>query len=415
MSDFRDILGLGKHEPGAAPARRPKPSVQKPEGMSREVFALLHNDGDSMHAPAVPLVPTTAPPDGFKEKEHRLIGWEWRPFENAARTDALRLRHWKKNNDKNTTYTFARFNKTVRILSYSDSEYATVLQHATWTKEETDALFEKCRQFDLRWPVIHDRLPGSRSMEELKERYYEACRSLLQARLSAAAEGSGAATVLAEHPLATFQFDSAHEVARKREFERLYERSAEEAAEEARRLEQAKALEARLRGQRKALKPGGKAATLQALKASLSASGLGAGDDLALGGLPSLAGLMEAPKRPRSVGAWLRSADLSTKKPAADKQLTHFDGRMRDVAMPAKVLPSEANVRLYNSCRAHLVLLVELESKIKRLEYEKGVLLARRQGTALPPLPAQASGAGKRVRSDAAERSGKRSHHGPRS
>jgi len=48
------------------------------------------------------------------------------------------------------------------------------------------------------------------------------------------------------------------------------------------------------RGQRKALKPGGKAATLQALKASLSASGLGAGDDLALGGLPSLAGLMEA-------------------------------------------------------------------------------------------------------------------------
>ena len=94
MSDFRDILGLGKHEPGAAPARRPKPSVQKPEGMSREVFALLHNDGDSMHAPAVPLVPTTAPPDGFKEKEHRLIGWEWRPFENAARTDALRLRHF---------------------------------------------------------------------------------------------------------------------------------------------------------------------------------------------------------------------------------------------------------------------------------------------------------------------------------
>ena len=67
--------------------------------------------------------------------------------------------------------------------------------------------------------------------------------------------------------------------------------------------------------------------------------------------------------------------------------------------MPAKVLPSEArprrrerraggerggasshaaavcaqaNVRLYNSCRAHLVLLVELESKIKRLEYSRG-------------------------------------------
>ena len=60
MSDLRDILGLGKHEPGAPHSRRPKLSVAKPEGMSREVFALLNQDGKGLPG-AVALVPTPSP------------------------------------------------------------------------------------------------------------------------------------------------------------------------------------------------------------------------------------------------------------------------------------------------------------------------------------------------------------------
>lgn len=41
-----------------------------------------------------------------------------------------------------------------------------------WTKEETDQLFDLCERFDLRFIVIADRFPSSRSVEELKSRYY---------------------------------------------------------------------------------------------------------------------------------------------------------------------------------------------------------------------------------------------------
>ena len=41
-----------------------------------------------------------------------------------------------------------------------------------WTKKETDQLFELCKQFDLRFIVIADRFSSSRTVEELKNRYY---------------------------------------------------------------------------------------------------------------------------------------------------------------------------------------------------------------------------------------------------
>lgn len=41
-----------------------------------------------------------------------------------------------------------------------------------WTKEETDQLFELCERFDLRFTIIADRFPLSRTVEELKDRYY---------------------------------------------------------------------------------------------------------------------------------------------------------------------------------------------------------------------------------------------------
>lgn len=41
-----------------------------------------------------------------------------------------------------------------------------------WTKEETDELFDLCERFDLRFIVIADRFTSSRTVEELKDRYY---------------------------------------------------------------------------------------------------------------------------------------------------------------------------------------------------------------------------------------------------
>jgi DNA methyltransferase 1-associated protein 1 len=230
MSDIKDILGISRDaSAGASRPRAPKPSVKKPEGMSREVFALLHQDGGGS---TVPLAPTSAAVNEglLKEKRARMVGWEWKEFHNSGRTDGLRLSHWARNNDKSTEYTFARFNKPVRpcpaqpphhpapalwwrrdaagffalqvrLLSYTDEEYARHLVHPAWNKAESDLLFELCRRFDLRWPVIHDRFesPTPKPVEQLKERYYDMCKNLLAARAEAG-EAEAAA-----HPLLKFK------------------------------------------------------------------------------------------------------------------------------------------------------------------------------------------------------------------
>lgn len=62
------------------------------------------------------------------------------------------------------------------MTMYSDMEYQQHLHDESWSRAETDYLFDMCRKFDLRFIVIQDkwdreRFPN-RSVEDLKERFY---------------------------------------------------------------------------------------------------------------------------------------------------------------------------------------------------------------------------------------------------
>ena len=459
MGDIKDILGISRSASSGPAPRAKQPSIKKPKGMSREVFALLVADSQSS---GVPLAPTDAPEEAFKAKRTHIIGWEWRRFNHSGRADAkmekgLKLGHWQKNNDKSTDYAFARFNKKVKVLSYDDDEYTKHLAHPAWEKAESDLLFELCRRFDLRWPVIHDRFPkGStpRTMEQLKERYYDMCRKLLAARADAdGVEGLGDP---AEHPLAKFKYDARAERERKAEFERLYARTEQEVADEVRllppppracprpiarppaapparppapalplarppptssphrpppfaqvrRLEEAKALEAKLKAQKKAQKGGGKAFTLASLKAELSEQGFGGAEE-GLRGLPSLSGgQLDPVLKHRKAEVWLRSKDVSAKHPASDKLYGAFEDSLDRFKLPNPPMATEQVIGLYNTCRAHVVLLTELEAKIKKLEYERSMIAMRSQYPAGAPPPVQPAAAGQK-------RAGGGGHHAP--
>ena len=70
------------------------------------------------------------------------------------------------------------------MVDYSDEEYNQHLKdiQPDWTKEETDYLFDLCRQYDLRFIVIQDRYDyrgQDRTVEEIKNRYYTCARHLL--------------------------------------------------------------------------------------------------------------------------------------------------------------------------------------------------------------------------------------------
>lgn len=207
--DAKDILGLPKNSlaiPLDKKSRPQKDSQRKPDGISREVYALTGG--------VAPLMPSIDVNQLKKrhQSEHEKITWEWLSFTNSARKDNLQLYHWVRvvNGTPPTgDYSFAKYNKTVDVVKYTDEEYEKHLMDPSWTKEETDQLFDLCERFDLRFIVVADRFPSSRSVEELKNRYYSVSKKILIARAPSPADVSG-------HPLIKEPYNISHEVERKR-------------------------------------------------------------------------------------------------------------------------------------------------------------------------------------------------------
>lgn len=206
--DAKDILGLPKN---ALPiqekkSKPPKESQRKPDGISREVYALTGG-----LAPLMPAIDV----NHLKRKaqtENEKITWQWLPFTNSARKDNLQLYHWVRvvNGVPPTgDYSFAKYNKSVDVIKYTDEEYEKYLTDPAWTKEETDQLFDLCERFDLRFVVIADRFPSSKTVEELKDRYYGASRAILTARATSPGDVSG-------HPIVKEPYNVSQDSERKR-------------------------------------------------------------------------------------------------------------------------------------------------------------------------------------------------------
>ncbi|KAK0555832.1 swr complex subunit [Tilletia horrida] len=185
-----------------------------------------------------------------------------------------------------TEYSFAQFNTTSGVYSYSNEEYAAYLKDDNWSKEETDYLIDLCHAYDLRFIVIHDRYEWpdgpSRTIEDLKNRYQTICRRLIRSRPSSDPPELRSALLL------SYNFDRNREIERKKTLKRLYARTPSQLAEEealyieARRLEQQEAKFAR---EREALLKllGGWEAAPNWTRESL----VGAGTGLSLAGLVS--------------------------------------------------------------------------------------------------------------------------------
>ncbi|KAI5784560.1 hypothetical protein EDC01DRAFT_199296 [Geopyxis carbonaria] len=182
FQDVRDVMDIsGTGECLQRPLLKKQKTVEKrPDGITRELFALL-----GQNPPPVAIVENK-----FKEKP-RWLGkanpWIWKGFQHPSRSDRLTLHHWERKTDEedDMSYKFSVFNVRMDIPEYTDGEYE-VLKDSSWTREETDYLFEMCRDYELRFPIIWDRFefPGgpSRTLDDLKSRYYSACRSLMELR-----------------------------------------------------------------------------------------------------------------------------------------------------------------------------------------------------------------------------------------
>ena len=63
----------------------------------------------------------------------------------------------------------------VDVVKYTDDEYRALLSDdPSWSREHTDRLFDAVRRYDLRWPVVADRLDlgQQHSLPDMKHRFY---------------------------------------------------------------------------------------------------------------------------------------------------------------------------------------------------------------------------------------------------
>jgi DNA methyltransferase 1-associated protein 1 len=181
--DAGDILGV-RPPKGPSPAERVSLNLSKLTKNKSEKSLDKAGGGEGVRpSQSLPSLAPTFPLAKKRKLKRKAVPWEWRTFQSSARSDRIRLFHWvKATDDTPSDYPFARFNKKVNVISYTPEEYEKHLQSETWTKEQTDHLFDLCNRFDLRFPVIADRFEGDKSQEEMKERFYSVSKTIISAR-----------------------------------------------------------------------------------------------------------------------------------------------------------------------------------------------------------------------------------------
>lgn len=314
--------------------------------------------------------------------------WVWHGFGNPARNDKLILHHWTKQQETEEPYMFARFNKKVEVIRYTDEEYkkaddmlskracGTALG-TDWSKAETDHLFDLCEQFSLRFIVIADRFGMSllqpekkrdlkalekkafheRTVDELKDRYYSIAKAILEIRGQV------------DHPIVKKPFSYEQEVKRKVNNEKLFMRTKEQHEKEKVILGELKKLDQRIKKEEKDEKNFRKliyqdqAFTIPPQVGSLPQS-LADGDD-AMGG-----------RRDRGSGVFLRSqvllAPLPTKKESLQKK---FEVILEGIDLnPQYLVPTQQVTELYQELTQEILKLFALENYIKKMKDDQNVI-----------------------------------------
>ncbi|XP_050346825.1 DNA methyltransferase 1-associated protein 1 [Nymphalis io] len=427
MADILDILDI--EHPGASEITRDSiihgdkvkkkyvttKAVRRPEGMHREVFALLYNDNKDLP----PLLPTDTG-KAYKQTKAKLgmrkvRKWVWAPFTNPARKDNAVFHHWKRASDEAKEYPFAQFNKQVSIPSYSESEYNQYLKSEDWSQAETDHLIDLCQRFDLRFIVIHDRWDKAafrdRSVEDLKERYYNICSILSKVKTN---PWSNTVTMV-NGEKRIYHYDAEHERKRKEQLKRLFDRTQEQIDEEQMLLTELKKIEARKRERDR------KTQDLQKLISRADSGGNSATNHQANvtnegAAMPTNTvsnivrrhdrklhkkklATQQRPVRTvetvtvewsgikfpeaRGTGVWLRSQRMKLPPGVGQRKTKAIEQELRLMNIDIAPTPTEAICKHFNELRSDLALALDLKNALASCEFELQAL--RHQYEALNP------------------------------
>lgn len=396
-SDIRDILELDQgskfmtkdalmNDNKKKPIKRSDVSFKRPEGMHRELWGLLWTDNKD----APPLIPTDTN-QGYKQMKAKIgiskvRPWKWMPFSNPARKDGAVFYHWRRLADEGKDYPFARFNKAVEIPTYSDLEYQQHLHDDNWTRQETDHLFELCKKFDLRFVVIHDRWDRekycSRSVEDLKERYYGICNSLTKVRAPQGTEPK------------IWAFDADHERKRKLQLTKLFDRTPEKIEEEEHLIAELKKIELRKKEREKKTQDLQKLITaadsnIDSRKADKrqTKKKIHLQQKFKEVVTPEQSGIKFADFK--ASGVSLRSQRMKLPATIGQKKMKAIEQVLEELGIEFNPMPTDEVVQNFNELRQDIVLLYELKLALANCDYELETLRHRLETVApgkAPPI-----------------------------
>lgn len=409
MSDVLDILELdrdgGNEKKIAKKKRPPEQAFKKPEGMNREVYALLYSDNKDN----APLIPTDFGISsklglldyGYKKAKanlglRKVRKWSWMQFINPSRNDGFELSHWRREVDKNKEYPFGRMHITTKVPEYTDSEYRELLQNDNWTRGETDYLMRMCQKYDLRFVVIEDKWDRSsynnRSVEDLKDRYYAVCNSLNKLRNEPPRSDPNFANVKPQICV----FDAEHERKRKEQLIKLYNRTPEEVEEEQQLIAELRKIEQRKKEREKKTQDLQKLITAadsttelrrneQQAQArastSLSRSSRKKTQSQVKGsrvsdvgtvslGTPNFESASIKFPDPKASGIYLRSSRMKLPSSVGQKRVKAINQLLNELKIEQHPLPNENICQHFNDLRSDMVLLYELKIALSNMEFE---------------------------------------------
>ncbi len=258
-----------------------------------------------------------------------------------------------------------------------DSVYHVPLQKV-WTREETDLLFELCAQFDLRFPVIHDRWTlAPRSVEELKDRYYSVAKAIIEHRTKSNKDAlSGLPLALQKHCQAITMnpYDYEYECIRKNQLEWQYRRSKKELREEEETVREARRIE---QGRKRSAKERQRIAKL------LGSSALGIAST---SGAPA----KTFSHRKVTTGAFARSSMIYTPVSNSQRVSKRIDAALAELGVGTRPTPTAIVVDNFDLLRLDIFQFIELQRTVARKEEDVHLLrvkLAKLKGEEPPPPP----------------------------
>jgi DNA methyltransferase 1-associated protein 1 len=284
-----------------------------------------------------------------KDESKQRQKWVWSEFHNPARGDGLRLCHWQRVEDVKKDYEYAQMNKFINIVNIKKEEYDQVSDtlDPTWTWEETEYLWELCKEFDLRFIVIQDRYffkNQDRSVEELKERYYSVCRKILELRKNY------------DHPILRSGYSYDQEIKRRACLERIINKNADSQAMESELVDQAQEIKEKME----------KIQLLENLEQKMIKQV--DDQDIAEGTFEEY--IKNKPFTDTSF-AYLRSYKLKHPVPIHEKVQKKVDFMLKELGIPERPIPTERVEHAYDTLKNNLIIMISLKKHLEKKEKEK--------------------------------------------